>query len=317
MFLELRLKCPDSSICHNTVEDAATFFGIPSSIEMNEPSQCINHHLLTGGYRMKRQIRQWTLLGIMLVASTLLPTQLIHSEELENARIPDNTITHKALLTHPKAKFVSDSTKPPVRVLTLGSSVAHGWKDNPLEGGYLHRSFNALSEVTPSRYDVIDKAVPGKGVMTILDKYPNWLETYQPNVVVISWGGLDDLYAKTPMSTFDTQIRWQISLALQHHADVFVITPPISKASYTNYRVAQQNLMDNEMDVAESFNSPNVFVFNVFDEMKEYLKVHHQTYVPYMGDGWHPNAAGHALAAQILLQDMMQQFAVSQPTFRT
>lgn len=254
---------------------------------------------------MARRFLQWTLLPSLFVCSSLLPIQLVHANEPKNA------------LPHHDAKFASNSSGRSIRVLLLGSSVAHGWKDTPKQGGYLHRSFRALSDVTPAHYTVIDKAVPGKGVMTILDKYPNWLDTYHPNIVVISWGGLDDLYAKTPMTTFDAQIQWQISLALAHHADVFVITPPVSKASYTTYRASQQDLMDNEMHVAQSFNSPNVFVFNVFDQMKEYLDDHHQTYVPYMGDGWHPNSAGHALAADILLQDMMQQFAEKPPIFRS
>lgn len=152
--------------------------------------------------------------------------------------------------------------------------------------------------------------------MTILDKYPTWLNQFQPNIVVIAWGGLDDLYDKTPVDTYAAQIRWQISLALEHHADVFVITPPISKASYTQYRVGQQLLMNQEMDVAQSFHSPNIYVYNVFDEMKQFLTIHHETYLPYMGDAWHPNADGHALAAQMLLQDMMRSFSNGLPTFQ-
>jgi len=264
---------------------------------------------------MARGVKQWVFLSSMLFFIAMAPIQPVSSKELQNPQIENNLATHKALL-HSNVKLAS-IVGTPTRVLLIGSSVAHGWKDTPGEGGYLHRSFRSLSTKTPTRYRVIDRAIPGRGVMTILDKYPAWLNTFHPNIVVISWGGLDDLYAKTPMAMFDSQIKWQIALALQHHADVFVITPPVSKASYTTYRFSQQDLMDNEMHVADNFNNPNVFVFNVFDQMKEYLRIHHQTYVPYMADGWHPNAAGHELAARILLKDMMQQFSVNPPTFKS
>lgn len=194
------------------------------------------------------------------------------------------------------------------RVLIIGSSVAAGWKDNRVDGGYLHRAFRAISDISNNRFDVYDKAIPGEGVESIKDKYENWLDTIQPNIVVVAWGGLDDLHDKTPLSEFDAQVKWEITLALAHDARVFVVTSPISRASYTTYKVAQQQLFNNEMATAESFNSPDVYVFNIFDQMKAYLRNHDETYVPYMGDGWHPNAAGHELAAQLLVNDWSQRF---------
>lgn len=195
-----------------------------------------------------------------------------------------------------------------VRVLILGSSVAHGWKDNPQEGGFLQRCFNAMSELTPVTFDVTDKAVPGHGVLTIRAHYADWLTTYKPDIVVLGWGGLSDLAQKTPLQVFDEQIRWQIAEALHHGAQVYVVTAPVSEASYTTYKSAQATLFQHEIRVAQDFHSPRVHIFNVFDQMKQYLTAHHETVRPYAGDGWHPNAAGHALAAQILLRSLMPNF---------
>ncbi|SIS92672.1 SGNH/GDSL hydrolase family protein [Alicyclobacillus vulcanalis] len=202
-----------------------------------------------------------------------------------------------------------------VRVLVIGSSVARGWKD-PKGGGYLHRTFAALSTLTPITYDVIDKAEPGKGVLSIRDTYVGWLETYRPQLVCIAWGGLDDLYQHTPMSVYDEQVRWQIQEALAHHALVMLVTTPVSKASYTSYRASQQALMESEIQVADSFHSPNVYVFNLFDQMKAYLRAHHESVQPLMHDSWHPNARGHALAAELLVKDMLAKFPVTAPVFK-
>jgi len=202
-----------------------------------------------------------------------------------------------------------------VRVLVIGSSVARGWKD-PKGGGYLHRTFTALSSLTPITYDVIDKAEPGKGVLSIRDTYVKWLDTYQPQIVCIAWGGLDDLYQHTPFRVYDEQVHWQIEEALDHHAMVMLVTTPVSKASFTTYRVAQQALMESEIQVADSFHNPNVYVFNLFDQMKAYLWAHHESIQPLMHDSWHPNAKGHALAAELLVKDILAKFPATAPVFK-
>ncbi|GMA58143.1 acyl-CoA thioesterase-1 [Alicyclobacillus sacchari] len=263
---------------------------------------------------MKIPFRKWALTSGLIAFAILTPMHLVHAAE--------PVTPEHAPASLPSAPSESNTTVPAdadnpqdVRVLVIGSSVARGWKDNPQEGGYLQRAFDAMSVLTPTTYQVIDKAEPGRGVLTIRDSYVDWLDTYQPDFVVIAWGGLDDLAQKTPLPVYDDQIRWQISEALAHHAGVMLVTTPVSKASYTTYRVAQQNLMNSEITVAEGFHSPNVYVFNVFDQMKRYLSAHHESIVPYMGDGWHPNASGHALAAQLLVRDMMSKFPVSSPVF--
>ncbi len=194
----------------------------------------------------------------------------------------------------------------PIRVMTVGSSVAEGWVDT--EGGYLARGFATLSAQTDHAYTVIRKAKAGDTSTKITAQYSGWLKTVHPQVVVLSWGGLDDANAKTPMPQYDKAIHDQIALALSHHAVVIVVTPPVTRASYTQYRVQEAAYLNREMEIARSFHSSNVVVCNVFDQMKAYLVAHHQTYVPYMADGWHPNSRGHILGGQLLSQDLLAHY---------
>ncbi|MHB1628308.1 MAG: SGNH/GDSL hydrolase family protein [Bacilli bacterium] len=207
----------------------------------------------------------------------------------------------------PASQRTATAKHPTVRVMTIGSSVALGWVD-PTGGGYLARAFRSLTALGGAYYKLYVRAQPGAGVLTIAKQYTSWIKSVKPQIVVISWGALDDLHAKTPISVFRQQVHWEIQSALAAHAVVFIVTPPITKASYTEYPTQEPFVLDNEMNVAKGFNSNNVYVFDVFDQMKAYLAAHHQTYVPYMADGWHPNAKGHALAGQLLYMDMLRQF---------
>jgi len=170
------------------------------------------------------------------------------------------------------------------RVMTIGSSVAEGWADK-VGGGYLKRAIVGYSAYGGHPYTIISRAIAGDSAEKIDGKYHLWLTELRPQIVLMSWGGLDDASAKTPITDFRTTIHHQIELALQHHEVVFVVTPPITKASYTQYPTIEPMYLNNEMEVARAFHSPNVYVFDVFDQMKSYIAHHHQTYVPYMADG--------------------------------
>lgn len=207
--------------------------------------------------------------------------------------------THKGLSSEP-------FNPQDLRVMIVGSSVADGWRDR--HGGYLKRTFDALSRIDHIRYDLIDKAIPGLGASILNSQYPGWLEQENPQVVVIAWGVLDDLQEHTPLPAFAGMIHEEIELALAEHAVVIVVTTPVSKASYTEYRNQQALYLNIEMQVAQSFHSPNVYTFDVFDEMKAYLASHGLTYAPFMADGWHPNTRGHALASHLLIHDMVSLF---------
>ncbi len=200
---------------------------------------------------------------------------------------------------------LSFSKSTPEKILLLGSSVADGWKDT-VGGGYLMRTLRYLQHRDHTTFDVINRTVPGQGALKLSGQIPGWIQEAHPSIVVIAWGGLDDAYAHTPMPIFRALIAQEIQLSIAMNAKVFVITPPISKASYTQFLVQQPQYLDAEMQVARQMKNPNVYVFDVFDQMKRVLQRHHETYVPFMADGWHPNTRGHALAARLLIHDINQ-----------
>jgi len=212
----------------------------------------------------------------------------------------------------PITKVQLNDFGPQERVVIIGSSVADGWKDD--KGGYLKRAFRALSLMDHIHYQIINHAIPGLGAGRLNAYVPGWIDSADAQITVISWGGLDDAYDHTPMDLFRDYIRQEIEAGLAAHTVVLIITPPVSKATYTEFRIAQPEYLDAEMEVARSFDSPDVQVFDVFDAMRQYLVHHDQTYVPYMADGWHPNARGHKLAGKLLLREMLKRFGV-QPIF--
>lgn len=212
-----------------------------------------------------------------------------------------------------------DTSHQVERVMTLGGSIAKGWMDigwqnwrHGWHGGYLLRGFDALSKASGIRYTVYDRTIVGANAtqMNTLykGKYGLWLRTVRPQIVVISWGGLNDALPKTPMGLYRTEIRQEILQALNAGAVVLIVTPPVTKAALTEYRVAVPAYFSNEIAVARSLNNPNVYVFNVFDQMEAYIKSHHQSYTRYMANAWHPNPLGHKLAGQLLFEDMWKKF---------
>lgn len=199
-------------------------------------------------------------------------------------------------------------------VMTIGGSVAHGWKDSESDG-YLARAFHTMDVKTHSLYFIDDRTIEGANGTQVATRYTKWLQGINPQITVLSWGLLNDALPKTPVATFDAQIHSEIAQALADHSVVLMVTPPVTRATYTEYKVQEEMYADAEMKVARSFKSPNVYVFDVMHQMESYLVAHHQTYVPYMADGWHPNTKGHILAGEILAQDMLSTFHGKPVTF--
>ena len=196
-------------------------------------------------------------------------------------------------------------------VMTIGSSVAAGWGDAPGMGGYLARAFRSLSAATAARYHVVSYAFGGVTGSQIAGKYPGWLKRVNPNVVVISWGGMDDLVAGTPMAVFEAVVQSEIQQALAIHAVVMIVTPPVTPAAYINGLDKKPYLyFQAEIRVAQAMDNANVHVFDVFDQMWNYMKQNHLSYTPFMADGWHPNAAGNALAGHFLFEDILGAFGM-------
>lgn len=196
-------------------------------------------------------------------------------------------------------------------VMVVGGSIARGSLD-PHKNSYIRRAFTALSKDTHTLYSYKDQTLIGGTAASRKAKNPQefegWLKADKPQVVVLAWGIMSDLYDKTPKAEFESAIHTEIQEALQAHAVVFVITPPVVKALATNRHDAGVTYMQEEFDVAKSFHSQSVFTFDVFSQMESYMKAHHQSYQMYYGDNWHPNGLGHQVAGQLLYRDFAQTF---------
>ncbi|MHB1630151.1 MAG: SGNH/GDSL hydrolase family protein [Bacilli bacterium] len=230
---------------------------------------------------------------------------------------------HQAQSAGPAAASKFAPPVNPERVMTIGGSIAKGWMDTGWQnwrkgwhGGYLSIAFASLSHSAQTHYTIYDRTIVGANARQLATmyagRYPHWLKSVRPQIVVISWGGLNDALPKTPIGIYRKDILGEIRQALAVHAVVFIVTPPVTEDALTVYRVAVPYYLNNELNVARSMHNPNVYTFDVFNQMKAYLAAHHLSYRPFMANSWHPNARGHQLAGKILFQDISMRFG-SQP----
>ncbi|WP_237716366.1 SGNH/GDSL hydrolase family protein [Alicyclobacillus hesperidum] len=195
------------------------------------------------------------------------------------------------------------------KVMIIGGSMAHGWKD-PNNDSYLKRAFAALSNSTDTQYTYDDRTVVG-GSPVGLDKngkYATWLAEDKPQIVVISWGLLNDVYDKTPMAAFSQAIHDEIQEALAANAVVIFVTSPVTKATATYNHAEVENYIAVEQQQASSFDNPNIYFIDLNHDMSVYMAAHGQTWQQYYGDSWHPNEAGHELAGELLFDDFIETF---------
>lgn len=204
------------------------------------------------------------------------------------------------------------------KVMAVGGSMAHGWKD-PNNDGYLKRAFQALNNSTNTKYVYDDRTQPG-GSPTWAEKnnkFQTWLTQDKPQIVVISWGLLNDVFAKTPMDEFSDAIHDEIQESLAAGAVVVFVTSPVTKATATYNHGPVERFIHTEEAEAASFNSPNVYFIELNQDMANYLTAHGQTWQNYYGDSWHPDSAGHELAGELLFDEWIQMFGTSAPTWQS
>lgn len=226
------------------------------------------------------------------------PSTVTNTANLRNAT--QNASTNQINLT---VKTVS--LKGTVPVVAIGGSTASGWDDTKSEGGYLVRTFRDLSQPgARNTYPFTNESVEGRGPIQYVTKLPDILQKDKPKLVVISFGMLGDLDKKTPEKQVNEALVQEVKDALASNAVVAFVTPPVTGASYSEFKSTEGPVLQSEMQAIEQIHSPNVHVVDLFTQMKAYLASHHQNWKTYAADGWHPNAAGHQLAASLLEQDL-------------
>lgn len=235
------------------------------------------------------------------IVSVVVAVGLVLIYPLSNQHTP--SVKPIALAKSMAAETAKPQTLSTVRVMAIGGSIAHGWDDTKTMGGYLARTFRALSN-DKTTYDFTNESSEGKGPSYYLLRMNTLLTKDRPNLVVISFGLLNDLYDKHPVSELDSDIVNETKDALATGAEVAIVTPPVVGASYVEFKSTEAEALKSEDQAVEALHNPNVHVVDLFTQMKTYLAEHNLTWQPYAADGWHPNAAGHALAASLLEADL-------------
>lgn len=260
--------------------------------------------------------------GALALSCAVVGLTVTHAGSVLRDLAAPGSVAHRSVSHQPLAKGAGKRSPEPLRVVAVGGSIALGWHDtgwqnwrHGWDGGYLVDAFRWLSRTTGHPYDFIDKAIVGADVKMVTSRYPQWLRQYDPSLVVLSWGLLNDIHVGTPLPLFEAEIRREIRQALARHAVVFMVTPPVTEISQTAFRAPMRRFMADELAVARSFHSPDVYIFNVFAQMKHYLRVHHQSYWPYVSNSWHPNHRGHVLAGHILYWDIRRRLGLRPASF--
>lgn len=221
-------------------------------------------------------------------------------------------VMQKSLMTG--IQYNEKTTNPmTVTVDAIGGSMAFGWKD-PHNNSYLQRAFIIRSRHTHVHYKYINHGIPGFTAKWLNQKYPGqykaWLTNDQPQVVVLSWGLENDMSSlhRDSLQTFAREMKQEISIALEHHAVVLIVTPPVTKLLATKDRYKVLRYINREFEVGHSFHNTNVVTINLYKQFKGYMNLHHQTCMSYYGNAWHPNQKGHKLAGKILASALEKKF---------
>lgn len=202
------------------------------------------------------------------------------------------------------ADDLSGLTAPTETVMVVGGSSARGWAD-PNHNSYLRRGFDLLAKATHVNYRYVDQSIPGSPAVNVgPSTFAGWLSTNKPDVVVISWGILDDINANTPIPEFQRAIRDQIAQSLKTQAVVLVVTPPVVPANALRWHHQFEAYVTAEQQVVDSFSSANVHWFGLNRDMASFLAKNHRFSSSYAVKGWHPNTLGHTLAGQLLANEL-------------
>ena len=204
----------------------------------------------------------------------------------------------------------SSTSKPSIplshlKVMGIGGSIALG--DDATNGyGYLQRTFHHFNDT------YYNKAIYGANSTQLATmykgRYAGWLSQIHPQVVVIFWGLLNDAVPNTPLSQFNDYLNLEIKQALAIHAMVFVVTPPVTEVSYSLYAKQETKYVQDQIKLVKKMNNPDVYAFDLFSQMKNYLSNHHLNIKEFSGDAHHPNDKGYQLAANLLIADLNHYF---------
>lgn len=203
----------------------------------------------------------------------------------------------------------------------IGGSMAHGWLD-PHDNSYLQRAFTSRTQSTNTTYKYVSHAVSGETPYLLDTKnksqYLSWLKKDHPQVVVLSFGIENSMSSRhrITLDQFKKSFHTLIAEALKEHAVVLIVTPPVTQELVVNDQRKTEQWSNQMFQVANAFNSSNVYIEDLYHQMTFYMAAHGKTYKDYYGNSWHPNQAGHVLAGSILANDLVKTFGFGPILFK-
>ncbi len=245
-------------------------------------------------------MRVWT--RIIGIAAIIFAVLLIFAPNGRFKKWTDGTrIAIENVLRGNKHPVTSPYNKQhPLRVMAVGGSSAQGYDDPQLDG-YLARALRLVSSRLGFPITFVNKAHSGNTPTMYAPDYDPTIHQVRPDVVIISWGLLNSISRKTPTNMFQRVITSEVKMAVKYGAQVWVVTPPVTPATYVGHDVKlEQQFVNLEINGANAVHDQRVHVFNLLASMKQYLAAHHLSYKPYESNNWHMNRAGHILAGKIL-----------------
>ncbi|MBX5437459.1 MAG: SGNH/GDSL hydrolase family protein [Alicyclobacillaceae bacterium] len=202
-------------------------------------------------------------------------------------------------------------------VMVAGGSSARGWND-PNHNSYLHRALQQYAAATGAQLVYDDHSIPGAAITSVTaDTWARWLAADHPQVVVISWGLLNDVHRRTPLADFSEAFRDEIEQALAQRAAVLVVTPPVVTASVTSLKDAFDKYLTAEYQVVTSLHNPNVYWFDIHMQTINYIQGRGLDVAQFCANTWHPNETGHGLAGDLLYQDLISAFGPGPIRYRS
>ena len=192
--------------------------------------------------------------------------------------------------------------RPRMSVLIVGGSAADGWLDRTHEG-YVVRGLLDYAHAHHVQADIVNHAIPGARVVnpSVRRGLAHWVQQAgRDAVVVLAWGMLNDLKRHTPTRAVLAALAQQITIALAQHDTVLIVTPPATRATYRQFPRAEPRLVADELALARSFDSPRLYIDNVFASERRDLTQLGLAITAVTRGPFHPNTRGAVLAGQLL-----------------
>lgn len=248
---------------------------------------------------MENRYRRWVVLGILvLLCMLLLALEMPFPQVAQVAQIPLSSSGA------PLARAKSTS----VRILPLGDSITYG-HGSANKGGYRLPLWNDLQErgisidfvgsqeVGPTSFDRDNEGLPGWKINQIASEVVGWLQTYQPQIILLHIGTNDFVKNDHP----------ELATArLSHLIDLIMTTLPNAILIVAQIIPITRNAELNAEVINYNADIPGIVRAKVArGKHVQYVDMYHAVSPDMLPDQIHPNDAGYDQMAKVWLRALL------------